>query len=496
VTSQLKDLSMPRQSLDNRAGRMARLAVLPVFLKLEGRRAVVAGGSDAAAWKVELLTAAGAHVEVFAENVCAELATLATTPPGGSVSIVRRSWTPAVLAGAAIAIGAMEDEADAVRFAAAAHAAGVPVNIVDKPELCALQFGAIVNRSPLVVSISTDGTSPIFGQAIRARIEALLPSGFAHWVQAAREWREKIKRIGLDAGQRRRFWERFVDRAESNAGRRPLPMDFGALIRDFFQAKNHPKRSGFVTLVGAGPGDPELLTLQALRALRGADIILYDNLVAPEILEFARREASRLLVGKTGHGPSCHQGDINRLMIALAKAGKRVVRLKAGDPLIFGRGGEEMAALVEADIPFAVVPGITAAQGAAARLKVSLTHRDHARRVQFVTGHAHDGRLPDDLCWRDLSDPNVTTAIYMPRRTLSAMVARLQRAGLSGDCPAAAVLAASRPQERVILSRIADLPGKLQDEPQSLPCLVLFGYALGEIAAVECREIARKPKSA
>jgi uroporphyrin-III C-methyltransferase / precorrin-2 dehydrogenase / sirohydrochlorin ferrochelatase len=496
VTLPPKVLCTPAQSLQIRAPRIAGLAVLPVFLKLDGKRAIVAGGSEAAAWKVELLAAAGAHVEAFAEEVCAELAALATIPSGGRVTINRRRWTAAALDGAAIAVGVIEDEAEAARFAAAAQAAGVPANIVDKPELCTFQFGAIVNRSPLVVGISTDGAAPVFGQAIRARIEALLPSGFAHWARAATQWRDQIKRIGIDARQRRRFWERFVERAESNAQRRPEAADFSALIGEFCRAKNDPTHSGFVSLVGAGPGDPELLTLQALRALRSADIILYDNLVAPALLDFARREASRLLVGKTGHGPSCRQGDINRLMIALAKAGKRVVRLKSGDPLIFGRGGEEIAALLEADIPFAVVPGISAAQGAAARLRISLTHRNYAGRVQFVTGHSHDGRLPDNLCWRALSDPNVTTAIYMPRATLCEMVARLQQAGLPGDCPAVAVLAATRPQERIILSRIADLPGDLRDAPTSSPCLVLFGNALGGIAAVQSRESARKPKSA
>jgi uroporphyrin-III C-methyltransferase / precorrin-2 dehydrogenase / sirohydrochlorin ferrochelatase len=495
VTSPSKELNIHPQSPHLRAARMAELAVLPLFMKLEGRRAVVAGGGVAAAWKAELLAAAGAHVEAFAPFVCAELAAFATAPTGGSITIRCQPWTPAELVGAAIAVGAMEDEAEAARFAAAAQAAGVPANIVDKPQLGSVQFGAIVNRSPLVVGISTGGAAPVFAQAIRARIEALLPSGFAHWMQAAMQWRDKIKRIGLDAGQRWRFWQRFADRAMTNAARRPGPIDFAALIGAVFGPGKDRMRAGFVSLVGAGPGDPELLTLQALRALRSADIILYDNLVAPALLEFARREASRLLVGKTGHGPSCQQGDINRLMIALAKAGKHVVRLKSGDPMIFGRGGEEMRALTEADVPFSVVPGISAVQGAAARLKVSLTHRDHARRVQFVSGHAQDGRLPDDLSWRDLSDPHVTTAIYMPRRTLAEMVARLLQAGLPGDCPAAAVFAATQPNERVILSRIADLPGDLQWEPDASPCLVLFGYALGELGATEGRQAERRPRS-
>lgn len=486
VTTPARDQSNTRTPKETRLPRMGKLTTLPVFLRLEGKRAIVAGGSEAAAWKAELLAAAGANVEVFAEEICAELEALAADPPAGCVTIVRETWTPRALAGATIAIGAIEDEEEGSRFAALSRLAGVPVNIVDKPELCGFQFGAIVNRSPLVIGISTGGAAPVFGQAMRARIEALLPRGFARWAQAAKEWREKIKRQGLDAAERRRFWERFTDRAESHAERAPGPDDLSALVREAFPAQPDPKPAGFVTLVGAGPGDPELLTLRAIRALRTADVILYDDLVAPAILEFARREARRMLVGKSGHGPACRQDDINRLMVGLAKAGRRVVRLKSGDPLIFGRAGEEMAALTKADIPFEIVPGISAAQGAAARLRVSLTHRDHARRVQLVTGHARDGRLPENLCWRDLSDPNVTTAIYMPRRTLSDMVVRLQQGGLPANCPAAAVLGATRPEERVVISTIADLPGQLADEPDGLPCLVLFGLALSEISDPLC----------
>jgi len=241
---------------------------------------------------------------------------------------------------------------------------------------------------------------------------------------------------------------------------------------------------GHVTLVGAGPGNPELLTLRALRALRSADVILFDDLVAPEILDFARREAKRMLVGKTGYGPSCKQDDINALMVGLAKAGRRVVRLKSGDPMIFGRAGEEIAALERAGIPVEIVPGITAAQGAAASLKVSLTQRGTARRVQFITGHAHAGRLPDDFDAAALADPGATTAVYMPRATLEALCRRLLGAGADPGHPACAVFNATRRDERVVSGTLATIPALVQDLQDSGPCILLVGSVLRSRRAI------------
>src|SRR5262249_38841857 len=252
------------------------------------------------------------------------------------------------------------------------RARGVPVNVIDRPAYCDFSFGAVVNRSPLVIGISTDGAAPVFAQAIRAKLEALLPRGFARWAEAARRWRPAVKASGLPFAARSRFWQLFAGLAVNHPERAPAPTDLDALLATT-RERAAVAATGTVTLVGAGPGDPELLTLRAVRALQSADVILIDDLVAPEILDFARREAKKMMVGKTGYGPSCRQDEINALMIALAKAGRRVVRLKGGDPMIFGRGGEEIAACRAAQIPVEVVPGITAAQGAAARIGVSLT---------------------------------------------------------------------------------------------------------------------------
>src|SRR5258707_11965872 len=385
---------------------------LPIFLALEGRRAVVAGGNAQAAWKAELLSAAGARVEVFAEAPGDELVGLAQNPPRGAVTINRRHVAADDFAGAAVAVGAFADDGDAAQFAAAARARGVPVNVIDKPAFCDFAFGAIVNRSPLVIGISTDGAAPVFAQAIRAKLEALLPKGFANWAAAAARWRSMVKDSGLSFVARRKFWHVFTAHAVTNPEHEPAAKDFDRFIAEV-KGLGTAVENGSVTLVGAGPGDPELLTFRAVRALQSADVILFDDLVSTDVLDFARREARQMIVGKTRFGPSCKQDDINALMVGLAKQGKRVVRLKGGDPLIFGRAAEEIDACKAANIAADIVPGITAAQGAAARLGIPLTDRDNSRRLQYVTGHARNGKLPIDIDWRALADPATTTAIYM-----------------------------------------------------------------------------------
>jgi uroporphyrin-III C-methyltransferase/precorrin-2 dehydrogenase/sirohydrochlorin ferrochelatase len=439
---------------------------------------VVIGGSEAAAWKAELLSAAGARVAVLNPEPCAEMEALAADPPGGAVWIERRCWSPPDIEGAALVVAAAEDEEEAQAIFAAAVAQGAPVNVIDRPVFCTFQFGALVNRSPLVVGLSTEGAAPVFGQAIRSRIEALLPAGFARWAEAARAWRADLGRLSLGAAVRRRFWEAFAALALRTPDRAPERRDWTGLLRTALIGSDEAQSPGHVTLVGAGPGDPELLTLKAVRALRSADVILFDDLVAPEVLDFARREARRLLVGKTGHRPSCRQDDINALMVDLARAGRRVVRLKAGDPMIFGRAGEEIAALEGASIPFDVVPGISAAQGAAASLKVSLTHRSSARRLQLVTGHAHDGRLPTDLDLAALADPHATTAVYMPLGTLPDLIARLLRAGVEPDQPVCAVFNATRPDERRVVGTVGTIAALLDGLPIEGPCVLIMGKVL------------------
>ncbi len=304
---------------------MDALARLPVFFALQGRRVVVAGGHAAAAWKIELLAAAGARVDVYAAAPSDDVRAAAQA---SGVTLNEREIEERDFADAVLAIGAFEDETAAATFAALARAAGVPVNVVDRPALSDFSFGTIVNRSPLVVGISTDGAAPVFAQAIRAKIEAMIPHGFARWAEAARRWRASVKSSGLSFGGRRRFWQLFAGQATAQPDRAPEVSDFDALLGEA-RHESVAVDQGSVMLVGAGPGDPELLTLRAVRALQSADVILFDALVSPAVLDFARREAKKMMVGKTGHGPACKQDDINRLVIALARQGKRVVRLKA-----------------------------------------------------------------------------------------------------------------------------------------------------------------------
>ena len=449
-----------RRPLEAKVPRMDQLSRLPLFFALDGKRVVVAGGSAAAGWKAELLSATGAVVDVYAGAPSDELLQVAADPPRGRVAIHRRAWTDKDIGGAAMAIGAFDDDDAASDFAAAARAAGVPVNVIDKPAYCDFSFGSIVNRSPLVIGISTDGAAPIFAQAIRAKLEALLPKGFADWAAAAARWRDKIKASGLSFAGRRKVWQLFTEHAVSHPDHVPAESDLESFIAEV-GGLGGAVENGSVTLVGAGPGDPELLTLRAVRALQSADIILFDDLVSRDVLDFARREAKKMLVGKTGYGPSCRQDDINALMVNLAKSGKRVVRLKGGDPMIFGRAGEEIAACKAANIAVEVVPGITAAQGAASVLGVPLTDRKHARRLQYVTGHGKGGALPADFDWQSLADRSTTTAIYMPTRTLTALVGKAIEQGLDPATPAIAIARATRPDQIVISDQIGKLPAQL-----------------------------------
>jgi uroporphyrin-III C-methyltransferase/precorrin-2 dehydrogenase/sirohydrochlorin ferrochelatase len=463
-----------RTPADIQRTRLQPLARLPVFFALDGKRAVLAGGSQAAAWKAELLSAAGAQVDVYAEEIGYDMRMLMADPPRGVIVHHQRVWTAYDLRRATIAIGAFEDDEDAASFVAAAHAAGVPVNVVDKPAFCDFSFGAIVNRSPLVIGISTDGAAPAFAQAIRAKLEGMLPKGFAAWAKAASAWRAAVQAAGLTFASRRSVWQRFTVQAMQTPDREPAQEDLDRFLAEVTAMGDVADR-GSVTLVGAGPGDAELLTLRAVRALQSADVILFDDLVSADVLDFARREARKMLVGKTGFGPSCKQEDINVLMISLAKQGKRVVRLKGGDPLIFARADEELAACRDDGIAVEVVPGITAAQGAAARLALPLTGRGRARRLQFITGHDRDGKLPDDIDWQALVDPATTTSIYMPARTLAALIEKATEAGLDPQTPAIAIACATRSDQQVVAAAVHDLPARLAAANLPGPLLVMIG---------------------
>ena len=498
--------------------RLAPMAVLPVFADLRGKPVLVVGGGAGAAWKAELLAAAGAHVtlalggdgEPFCEEAHELMERLGTPQAApsrkedrfGSARLLARPWQPLDLYGhdrpdatgiapdrPALALIDTECHAEAASFAALARSAGVTVNAIDKPVHGDVTFGSIVNRSPVVVGISTDGAAPILGQAVRRRIETMLPASLAEWAGAMRAARSRVLATLPDRAARRRFFERFAE----VAFREPFPAE--SMLQDPVLALATPQdagpdeRAGHITLVGAGPGKADWLTLGAVRALQSADVVLFDALVSEEVLELARREARRMLVGKRAGRESCRQEDINALMLKLAGQGKRVVRLKSGDPMIFGRAGEEIEAIEQAGIPLDVVPGVTSAQALAASLGISLTHRCHARSVRFVTGHGANGQLPSDLDWRGLADPATTLVVYMGARSASMIAERLMAEGMSPATPAIAAASIARPEQTNWTGTLEDLAAGTRALPDDQPILIAIGDALGAARAMPVGEL-------
>ena len=496
-------VSPKKDPTPTRPRRMGQLSVLPVFFSLKGRTVLMGGGSAAAAWKAEMLAASGAAVELYAAvdgldaEMAALLAEIGTTaaPQAGEIRHHDRPWALDLFAAGsqrlALAILDTESEAEGHAFACAARAASVPVNVVDKPAFCDFAFGSIVNRSPVVIGISTYGAAPILGQAIRRRIETLLPPALAGWAQLAMKLRAATMDKLSPGLERRSFWERFADKAfltrAPDAGDESEAAKLIEQIAATPEGEAHGGKVGKVTLVGAGPGEAELLTLKAVRALQAADVILFDDLVSDAILELARREAKRMLVGKRASRESCRQEDINALMVQFAKAGKSVVRLKSGDVSVFGRAGEELRELKAEGIPVSIVPGITAASALAASFNVSLTHRDHAQELRLVTGHSKKGGLPEDVDWPALAKPGATTIFYMGGRMAGRIAERLIADGLSPSTPVGVAANLSREDETRAAGRLSDLAEIVTTIGLDRPILIGVGDVFGEAAEMaEC----------
>lgn len=462
------------------APRIAPLAILPVFMRLEGKRALVVGHSAAAAWKAELLAATGAETFLATLDDAPLAPELAALLEAGRIGMLG-TYRPGQLSGMAIAVFDAGTDAQAVQFRAAAIAAGVPHNVIDRPDFCSFQFGGIVNRSPVVVGISTDGAAPILGQAVRRRIEFTLPPTLAGWAALAARMRPRVLDRLRPGAERRRFWERFSDIALAQGA--PAGESEVSDLIDAAREVHATPACGRITLVGAGPGDPDLLTVKAVRALQAADIILFDDLVSEGVLELARREARRMLVGKRGGRASCSQDEINAMALKLARQGKNVVRLKSGDPMVFGRAGEEIEALRADGIAVEVIPGITAASALAASLGASLTHRDHAHSVRFVTGHGRDGGMPD-LDWCGLADPATTLAVYMGGRTAPEFARRLLAQGRAGTTPVVLAESVSRPEQAIRHTTLASLAAGPCDRVDG-PLLLGIGEAFRPVVTAE-----------
>jgi uroporphyrin-III C-methyltransferase/precorrin-2 dehydrogenase/sirohydrochlorin ferrochelatase len=447
----------------------------PVFFDLTGQTVLIVGGGEVALRKISMLERTGALITVVAPEIAPEVMALAAA---GKLKIAIREFLPEDLDGARLVIVATSRRAVNRWIAKLSESRNIPVNVVDDAQASRFIVPAIIDRDPVLVAISTGGTSPVLARRWRERLEALIPARIgelATWLKALRRAsRGKLR----DTDERRRFFEAVVD---GPAARRFLDGDQPGAQRIAQQllatTSTAPRAAGDVTLVGAGPGDPELLTLKALRALQDADVILHDRLVAPAVLDLARRDAARICVGKAAGSIGSTQEDINALLIELANQGKRVVRLKGGDPFVFGRGGEELQALAKARINFSVVPGITAALGAAAYAGIPLTHRDFAHSVTFVTGHAQGhgespGPEPD---WRALAMPGATAVFYMGLARLDHIVEKLLEHGAPPTRPAGIIAQSTTANQRVITSTLATIRGVSSAATVESPALLVVG---------------------
>ncbi|MBB3974788.1 siroheme synthase CysG [Hansschlegelia beijingensis] len=468
---------------------MPRLSSFPAFHRVADRKVLIVGSGPAAAAKTRLLGETSARLVVISDRPGAELlADVARV----KAHLLVEPFTPGHLEEAALAFAATEDEEQDRRIAEAARAAGVPVNVVDRPELCDFITPAIVNRAPLVVAVGTEGAAPVLARHVRARIEAMLAPELGRLAGLADGLRGTVARL-LPAGEaRRRFWARLFD---GPVAARALSGDIaGARSAAMRMMAEKPDASGFVWLVGAGPGATDLLTLRAQRVLQEADVIVYDALVPEAVVAMGRRDAERISVGKRKGRHEVAQDEICALLVREASAGRRVVRLKSGDPLIFGRAGEEMTALAEAGVPFEVVPGVTAAFAAAASARAPLTLRGVASSLVFATGHDVDGRtLPD---WAGLALQGATVAVYMGRSVAAGVADRLVEAGLSADTPVAAVENAAQPNERILFGDLSELPALAGRADLDGPVLILIGRALAQARPAEADVLAPRPRDA
>ena len=444
---------------------------LPIFLQIRTRPCLVVGGGEVAARKAGLLLRAGGEVTVVAPRLGRTLAGMALRR---EVCHEPREFAPDDLAGRAVAIAATDRQEVNRRVAEEARAYNVPVNVVDQPDLCTFVMPSVIDRSPIQVAVSTGGASPVLARLLRARLETLIPSSYGQLARLAESFRARVRSRIPDGNRRRHFWERVLQgpAAEAMLAGREAEARRG-LERELAAVGDDPRPQGEVYLVGGGPGDPDLLTFRALRLMQQADVVIYDRLVAVEVLDLVRREAERIYVGKESDHHAVPQGEINRLLVRLAREDKRVLRLKGGDPFIFGRGGEEIDTLAQEEIPFQVVPGITAASGCSAYTGIPLTHRDYAHSCVFVTGHLKDGTI--DLNWDALVEPQQTVVFYMGVRGAPVICRELIAHGRAPGTPAAVVHRGTTIHQQVYTATLETLPELLKDREIRPPSLLIVG---------------------
>ncbi len=444
---------------------------LPIFVNLKGRHCTVVGGGEVAARKVALLRQAGADVTVIAPELGR---TLDRSKQHDEITYIAKSYSEDLITESVLIIAATNDRAVNKQVAAMANKLNVPVNVVDTPDLCTFVMPSIIDRSPVMVAISTGGASPVLGRLLRQKLETVIPASYGQLARLAKAFRDRVKAKFKSGNDRRLFWEKVLEGPIAEmmvAGKETQATE--ALEIALESSGDTMPGHGEVYLIGGGPGDPDLLTFKALRLMQQADVVVYDRLVSQEVLELVRRDAERIYAGKERGDHAIPQEGINALLVRLAKEGKRVCRLKGGDPFIFGRGGEEIETLMEEGVPFQVVPGITAASGCATYSGFPLTHRDYSQSVTFVTGHLHDGTI--NLNWPALAQPNQTIVFYMGLHGVKTICEKLIANGLPADTPAALIQQGTTRNHRTLIGDLDSLPEIVENGNVKAPTLIVVG---------------------
>ena len=446
---------------------------LPIFLNVDGKRTLIVGNGVSAARKADLVLRAGSDLTIVAPELGEELSQLANTY---KFKHQKTGLTAADLAGCMVAFGCSADDTVNQKLRELATVAGIPVNVSDKTEDCDFIMPAVVDRTPLLIAISSGGTSPLLVRMLKARFETTIPAAYGRLAEFAGNYRDRIKALIPNMVRRRRFWEAMVSGPvaehifSSQLEQAESLME--SHLEEAAEAGDKPP-TGEVYLVGTGPGDPDLLTFRALRLMQQADVVLYDRLIGDGIVNLVRRDAKRIYVGKLKNHHTVPQEDIGRMLIELAQQGKRVLRLKGGDPFVFGRGGEEIEALSDNGIAFQVVPGVTSANGCAAYAGIPLTHRDHAQSCIFVTGHEKNGEL--NLNWKNLIQPRQTVVLYMGLSSLGAITDGFLKHGADPATPAAVIENGTRAGQRVITGTLESLLEKTSQAGVKSPALIIVG---------------------
>jgi len=446
---------------------------LPVFINLRHKPCLVVGGGDIALRKVSLLLKVQAKIKCISPEFCSGLIELSRE---NSLDLIEKCFESTDIVNQSVIIAATNDDKTNALVSSLAHESRIPINVVDSPDLSSFIMPAIVDRSPIVIAISSAGKAPVLARIIRAKLETIIPSAYGNLAEIAGEYREKVKQRFVNLKDRRKFWESIFS---------------GVIAEKVFAGRSEEAKSdlekhlassvemdlGEVYLVGAGPGDPDLLTFKALRLMQQADVVLYDRLVSKGVMELVRRDAELIYVGKKGGSESTRQIDINERLVELAKSGKRVCRLKGGDPFIFGRGGEEIETLSDNGIPFQVVPGITAASGCASYAGIPLTHRDFSQSCRFVTAHLKDGT--SNLPWGEFVVEQQTVVFYMALTSANHICQQLMANGMSEDMPVALIERGTTPEQKVYTTSLSKLPDLINNQEIHAPSLLIVGKVVG-----------------